>query len=191
MRRTLFIGVLCLLVAGFGVPLRASAQAAATTAHPQAIASETEILLAHWNAIGNKLIAQAEDFPEDKYEYKPTPQVRTFAAQLIHVAAVMYWYVDPATGKKPRYSDDPARDNLKTKAQVVAYVKKAVRDGAVLIQQQGDAGARVSVKDWDGKVERLSDLAYAVIEHSGEHYGQLVVYYRLNGLVPPESRPKK
>jgi uncharacterized damage-inducible protein DinB len=159
--------------------------------HPQATASETEILLAHWNAIGNKLIAQAEDFPEDKYEYKPTPQVRTFAAQMIHVAAVMYWYVDPATGKKPRYSDDPARDNLKTKAQVVAYVKKAVRDGAALIQQQGDAGARVSVKDWDGKVERLSDLAYAVIEHSGEHYGQLVVYYRLNGLVPPESRPKK
>jgi len=150
-----------------------------------------EILLAHWNAIGNKLIAEAEDFPEDKYEYKPTPQVRSFAAQLIHAAAVMYWYVDPATGKKPRYSDDPARDNLKTKAQIVAYMKKAVQDGAVLIQQQGDAGADVSVKDWDGKVERLSDLAYAVIEHSGEHYGQLVVYYRLNNLVPPESRPKK
>jgi hypothetical protein len=38
---------------------------------------------------------------------------------------------------------------------------------------------------------RLSDLAYGVIEHSGEHYGQLVVYYRINGMVPPESRPKK
>ncbi|MEO6804826.1 MAG: DinB family protein [Edaphobacter sp.] len=191
MRRVLFTGVLCILVAGIGVPSRASAQAAATTAHHQATAGETDILLAHWNAIGNKLIAQAEDFPEDKYEYKPTPQVRSFAAQLIHAAAVMYWCVDSAAGKKPRYSDDPARDNLKTKAQVVAFVKKAVRDGAVSIQQQGDAGARASVKDWDGKVERQSDLAYEVIEHSGEHYGQLVVYYRLNGLVPPESRPKK
>ena len=38
---------------------------------------------------------------------------------------------------------------------------------------------------------RLSDLANGLIEHSGEHYGQLVVYYRINGLVPPESRPKK
>jgi len=191
MRKVLLTVVLCILAAGIGVPFSASAQAAATTAHPQAIPSAMEILLAHWNAIGNKLIAEAEDFPEDKYEYKPTPQVRSFAAQLIHAAAVMYWYVDPATGKKPRYSDDPARDNLKTKAQIVAYMKKAVQDGAVLIQQQGDAGADVSVKDWDGKVERLSDLAYAVIEHSGEHYGQLVVYYRLNNLVPPESRPKK
>ena len=38
---------------------------------------------------------------------------------------------------------------------------------------------------------RISDYAYGFIEHSGEHYGQLVVYYRLAGLVPPESRPKK
>jgi len=38
---------------------------------------------------------------------------------------------------------------------------------------------------------RVYDMAYGFIEHSGEHYGQLVVYYRLSGLVPPESRPKK
>ena len=38
---------------------------------------------------------------------------------------------------------------------------------------------------------RVSEIAYDTIEHSGEHYGQLVVYYRINGLVPPESRPKK
>jgi hypothetical protein len=38
---------------------------------------------------------------------------------------------------------------------------------------------------------RISDMAYGLIEHSGEHYGQLAVYYRIAGLVPPESRPKK
>jgi hypothetical protein len=38
---------------------------------------------------------------------------------------------------------------------------------------------------------RVADFAYGLIEHSGEHYGQLVVYYRVAGLVPPESRPKK
>ena len=97
-----------------------------------------EILLAHWNAIGNKLIAEAEDFPEDKYEYKPTPQVRSLLCCAIDsCGSRQYWYVDPATGKKPRYSDDPARDNLKTKAQIVAYMKKAVQDGAVLIQATG------------------------------------------------------
>jgi hypothetical protein len=37
----------------------------------------------------------------------------------------------------------------------------------------------------------VSDLAYGLIEHSGEHYGQLAVYYRVAGMVPPESRPKK
>jgi uncharacterized damage-inducible protein DinB len=171
--------------------MRSSAQAKATTAQSQSVPSAAQILLDHWNEIGNKLIVEAEDFPADKYEYKPMPAVRSFAAAEIHAAAVMYWYTDSAMGKKPRYPDDPARDNLKTKAQVVAYVRKAVRDGAALIKQQGDAGLRVPVKDWGGHVERLSDLAYEVIEHSGEHYGQLVVYYRLNGLIPPESRPKK
>jgi len=191
MQKVLFTGILCILAAGAGVSLRSSAQAKTTTAQSQSVPSSAQILLDHWNEIGNKLIAEAEDFPADKYEYKPTPAVRSFAATEIHVAAVMYWYTDSAMGKKPRYPDDPARDNLKTKEQVVAYVRKAVQDGAAMIKQQGDAGTRVAVRDWDKHVEPLSDLAYEVIEHSGEHYGQLVVYYRLNGLVPPESRPKK
>jgi uncharacterized damage-inducible protein DinB len=178
-------------VAGSAVPLQSTGQtkAAATQARPTP--SPTEILLYHWNEIGNKLIAQAEDFPENKYEYKPAPEVRNFGAVVIHAAAVMYWAVDPVVGKKPRYPDDPNRDNLKTKAQVVAFIKKAVADGAAQIKLQGDAGAQRSVTDWNKKVEPESDLVYGVIEHSGEHYGQLVVYYRLNGLVPPESRPKK
>jgi hypothetical protein len=48
-----------------------------------------------------------------------------------------------------------------------------------------------AVNDGGPHLDRLSDLAYGLIEHSAEHYGQLVVYYRANGLVPPESRPKK
>jgi hypothetical protein len=48
-----------------------------------------------------------------------------------------------------------------------------------------------AVNDGNTHLDRLYDLAYGLIEHSGEHYGQLVVYYRANNLVPPESRPKK
>ena len=47
------------------------------------------------------------------------------------------------------------------------------------------------VEYFPGQKSRVLDIAYGIIEHSGEHYGQLVVYYRLAGLVPPESRPKK
>jgi len=74
----------------------------------------------------------------------------------------------------------------------VAYVKKCIEDGAAVIKAKGDKGMADLVTDPESKQDtRASDLAYGLIEHSGEHYGQLVVYYRISGLVPPESRPKK
>ncbi len=159
---------------------------------PKAAPSESQIVLAQWNDIGRKLIAMAEDFPEDKYEFKTTPAQRSFAEQLLHASSAMYFFTDPAEGKKPRYPDDPKRDDLKTKAQVVAFVKKCVEDGAAEIKTKGDKGMSDLVADPESKQQmQVSDLAYGLIEHSGEHYGQLVVYYRLAGLVPPESRPKK
>ena len=102
--------------------------------------SESQIVLTQWNDIGRKLIAMAEDFPEDKYEFKATPVQRSFAEQLLHASASMYYFTDPAEGKKPRYPDDPKRDDLKTKAQVVAFVKQCVEDGAALIKSKGDQG---------------------------------------------------
>jgi hypothetical protein len=152
----------------------------------------SQLVLEQWNDIGRKLIAMAEDFPEDKYEFRPVPAERTFAAQLIHASASMYYFIDPAESKKPRYPDDPKRDDLKTKAQIVAFVKKCVEDGAAEIKSKGDKGmSELVVGSENGQKMPVSDLAYGLIEHSGEHYGQLVVYYRVAGLVPPESRPKK
>ena len=61
-----------------------------------------------------------------------------------------------------------------------------------MIQQKGDSGMLALVVSAEsGRTVPLEDVAYGVIEHSGEHYGQLVVYYRVAGLVPPESRPRK
>jgi uncharacterized damage-inducible protein DinB len=167
------------------------AQDAAKKEPPKPAPSPSQAILEQWNDVGRKLVAMAEDFPEDKYEYKPHPDSRTFAANLIHVSASMYYFTDIAQGQKPRYSDDPKRDDLKTKAQVVAFVKKCVQDGADVIKAKGDKWLNDSVNDGEPHLVRISDLAYGLIEHSGEHYGQLVVYYRNNGLVPPESRPKK
>ena len=177
----------CLLV----LPAVAQDSAKKTEA-PTPPPSPSQAILEQWNEIGRKLVAMAEDVPEDKYDYKPHPDSRSFVAQLLHVSASMYFFTDVAQGRKVRYGDDPRRDQLKTKAQIVAFVKKSVDDGANLIKAKGDAGMTAVVQDPESNERhRLSELAYSAIEHSGEHYGQLVVYYRINGMVPPESRPRK
>ncbi|HTZ46844.1 MAG TPA: DinB family protein [Verrucomicrobiae bacterium] len=183
----LFVALLLAVVCG---TLPALAQEA-KKAPPKPAPGPAEAVLEQWNDIGRKLIAMAEDFPEDKYNYKPAPESRTFGANLLHAAASMYYFTDIAEGNKPRYPDDPKGDQFKTKAQIVAFVKKSVADGAEVIKKEGDKGMEKAVDDGSPHLDRLYDLAYGLIEHSGEHYGQLVVYYRNNGMVPPESRPKK
>jgi uncharacterized damage-inducible protein DinB len=158
---------------------------------PKSVATESQIVLAQWNEIGRKLIAIAEDLPESKYDYKPNPESRTFVGQLLHASASMYYFTDTAQGQKVRYPDDPSRENLKTKADIVAFVKKSVQDGAAVIKSKGDKGMSEIFTDPDSKQQmHMSDLAYTLMEHSGEHYGQLTVYYRINSMVPPESRKK-
>ena len=169
----------------------ALAQEAKKAAPPKPAPSPSQAVLESWNDIGRKLIVIAEDLSEDKYDYKPNPDSRTFVGQLIHASASMYYFTDIAQGKKPHLADDPKRDELQTKAQIVAFVKKCVQDGADVIKAKGDKGLSDSVAAGGPTLTRLYDLAYGLIEHSGEHYGQLVVYYRINGMVPPESRPKK
>jgi uncharacterized damage-inducible protein DinB len=150
---------------------------------------ELKVVLDSWNEIGRKLTAMAEDFPEDKYDFKPTPAQRSFAEQLLHAAGSCYYFTNPVMGEKPP-AEDPKREQYKSKADVVAFVKKSFADGAAAIQSKGEKGLMETVVYGDQKA-RVIDIAYGIIEHSGEHYGQLVVYYRLAGLVPPESRPAK
>jgi uncharacterized damage-inducible protein DinB len=151
---------------------------------------ELKVVLDSWNDIGRKLTAMAEDFPEDKYDFKPTPAQRSFAEQLLHAAASNYYFTNSAIGKQLPAAEDPKRDQYKSKADIVAFVKKSFADGAAAIQSKGEKGLMETVVYGEQKA-RILDIAYGIIEHSGEHYGQLVVYYRLAGLVPPESRPKK
>jgi len=153
--------------------------------------SPSKAVLDSWNDVGRKLIAMAEDFPEDKYDFKPTPAQRSFAEQLLHAAGANYFFTNPIIGQKPP-EGDPKRDQFKTKADLVTFVKRSFADGAAAIQAKGDKGmSELVVEPFSHQQVRISDLAYGFIEHSGEHYGQLVVYYRIAGLVPPESRPKK
>ena len=150
-----------------------------------------KVVLDSWNDGGRKLIAMAEDFPEDKFDFKPTPAQRSFIEQMLHAAGANYYFTNVVMGQKPP-DGDPKRDQFKSRADLVAYVKKSFADGATAIQARGDKGMNdLVLNPFDHQQYRVYDLAYGFVEHVGEHYGQLVVYYRLAGLVPPESRPKK
>lgn len=159
---------------------------------PKPAPSASGAVLEQWNEIGRKLIAMAEDFPEDKYDFKPAPTVHSFAERLIHAAAANYFFTNLALGQKPPAEEDPKRDQFKNKADVVAFVKKSFADGVAAIKAKGDKGMSDLVVDpFSNEQTRISDFAYGFVEHSGEIYGQLTVYYRAAGMVPPESRPKK
>jgi uncharacterized damage-inducible protein DinB len=170
----------------------------------QAPRSRAEETLEMWNHIGYKLIAMAKDFPEDKYDFKVQQDERTFAQNLVHVAAVDYDIVSTVAGSHigPDFGKDkhnPPPDMYKTKADVVKLFEDAVAAGAEVIKQQGDAGldktqplgSRILTRDgWQtGRhTDHVSYIWLSAIEHSAEHFGQLVVYYRANNLIPPESR---
>jgi uncharacterized damage-inducible protein DinB len=188
-----------LLVSGFAlflsaalmIPCASAQDATAKPAPPKPAASPSQTLLSYWNYVGGKLTAMAEDFPEDKYDFKPNPVQRSFAEQLIHAAHGVNIFVALGKGVKPQL-DEPKRSDFKNKAAVVEYVRKAFADGAAVIASKGDNGLNDLVVDpWNNQQTRLYEQAWFYLEHSGEHYGQLVVYYRVAGLVPPESRPKK
>jgi uncharacterized damage-inducible protein DinB len=161
---------------------------------PRPVRSRADETLDRWNDIGNKLIATAQEFPEDKYDFKLQKDQRTFAENLLHVAAVDYDLMRSASGSNigpdfGKNKHNPSRDVYKTKADVVKLIQQAVADGASLIQQQGDLGLDKTMKmPWGNRLVHNSYIWMYAIEHSGEHYGQLVVYYRANNLVPPDSR---
>src|SRR5215471_5861131 len=178
------------LLAAIGASLQGQTQTQNQTPGPAR--SRSDEMLERWNDIGNKLVAMAKDFPEDKYDFKVQKDQRTFALNLLHAAALDFVLIRRISGSNigPDFGegDNPSRDAFKTKADVVKFVQEAVADGAKVIQQQGDAGLDNTSKFFGNRMAHNSTVWTFAIEHSGEHYGQLVVYYRANNLVPPDSR---
>jgi len=189
MKRAVSLAVLVVAAALGASPAHAQGMANST---PKPVSGPAQAVLDQWNDIGRKLIAMAEDFPEDKYDFKAAPTVKTFSERLIHAAHANYFFTNLVKGEKAPAMDDPKRTEYKTKADVVAFVKKSFADGAEAIKAKGDSGMNDLVVDpFSNQQTRVSDFAYGFVEHSGEIYGQLTVYYRVAGMVPPESRPSK
>jgi uncharacterized damage-inducible protein DinB len=190
LKRSSLALVVVTLLAAVGMGLHSQTQT--QNQGPGPARSRSDEMLDRWNDIGNKLVAMAKDFPEDKYDFKVQKDQRTFAQNLLHAAALDFVLIRRISGSNagPDFGegDNPSRDAFKTKADVVKFVEEAVTDGAKVIQQQGDAGLDKTTKFFGNRMAHNSSIWTFAIEHSGEHYGQLVVYYRANNLVPPDSR---
>ena len=186
MKHALVVCALMVTAVLFASPAEAQEKAKPAAKAPL---SPSQAVLEQWNDIGRKLIAMAEDFPEDKFDFKPTPAMQSFAQRLAHAAGANYFFTNVALGQKPPSMESANPEQYKTKADLAAFVKKSFADGAAAIKQ-ADMN-KVVTDPFSKERVRVSDYAYGFVEHSGEIYGQLTVYYRLAGLVPPESRPKK
>lgn len=137
-----------------------------------------EALKRNFDYVNEKILTMAEDFPADKYEYKLRPEMRTFAAVIVHIASGNIFAGKAGRGEKVQWDEqDPSK--YTSKAECVALLKNSIADAdnALRINPEGP--------------EKNMQPFLSVLQHSSEHYGLLVAYYRANGLVPPESRPKK
>jgi DinB superfamily len=167
-----------------------AAEKAATKNSSKAAPRTSRELLARWNEIGRKMIVIAEDLPEDKGDYRPSPASRSFIDELLHASASMSLFTNISQGEEQWRGDDPDRNEFRDRRNVVAYVKQCVQDGRDLITLLGDDEAKVTVGDSVVRSIRFQDLLFALIGHAEEHYENLLAYYRANGLVPPEARQR-
>lgn len=135
-----------------------------------------EQMKAEFTGINRKLLEMAKSFPADKYSYRLRPEMRSFGEVIVHVASGLEYAAKSGAGEDVKWAELNAKD-YPNKAAAVALLEKSIADAnSTLIHLQAVAFTK-TVEPW-----------VAVLEHSAEHYGLLVAYYRANGLVPPESR---
>jgi uncharacterized damage-inducible protein DinB len=138
-----------------------------------------------WTEYAQWVAQSAEDMPEAKYGYRPTPEVRSFGQLIGHVAGSQYMFCAAAMGEKPPAEDDIEKTKT-SKADLVAAIK-ASNDYCQKAYAQTDAAARGEITMFGATHNRLWALM-SNSSHTGEHYGNIVTYLRMNGMVPPSSR---
>jgi hypothetical protein len=163
---------LCLL----GITTLAFAVLLAQTQRPAPTTAQST--RGHFISVNRRVLEMAKDFPEDKYGYRLKPEMRSFSEVMVHITSGTIYAAKIGRGEKANWDElDPK--NYPTKAAVVALIEKANADAEAVVKGLPDDSFTKSVEPWT-----------EVMEHTAEHYGLLVAYYRANGLVPPASRPK-
>jgi uncharacterized damage-inducible protein DinB len=133
-------------------------------------------LISHWDQVCHKLATLAEEVPASKFDYKAAKDLRSVADVLRHVAFWNRYAADSALGKNPdSAANELPKQKFSTKKQIVDALKHSAVEAADVFKK-----AQLTPE--------LGETIVSFIEHNCEHYGQLVVYARLNGIVPPASR---
>jgi uncharacterized damage-inducible protein DinB len=174
----------------------ASASASASPSTPPTIASaiDREVTI-----VEKEVVETAEAMPEDKFDFSPEKLnisgsdykgVRTFGEQLKHIAASNYLIWSPITGEKPpdNVNDGKGPDNMKAKADIIKYVKDSFAFGHKSVATLTSANLVEPITSSSGRPTTRLFLATFAPAHCFDHYGQLVEYLRMNGIVPPASR---
>jgi len=129
-------------------------------------------------------IQAAEQVPEDMYSFKPTPDVRSFGQLFGHVANAHYSFCSTAMGEASPNKQDA--EKMASKAEIVAALKASV-EYCGKAYEMSDAKAMEPASLFGMKGTRLWVLAFNAT-HDNEHYGNLVTYLRIKGMVPPSSQ---
>lgn len=187
MKQLVKAGVCCLVL----LSVSALGQAAKSNEHR----SVTQVLDASTANMEHEFVSAAEAMPEDKYSFVPTAGefkgVRTFAQQVKHVAAVNYILGASILQEKPPVDvgGESGPESITSKADIVKFLKASFEYAHKAIGSVTEKNFLDPVK-WpfgDRPSSRL-ELAGIITSHGFDHYGQMVVYLRSNGIVPPASR---
>ena len=142
-----------------------------------------------WQMVEKDFTSLADAMPEDKWDFKPTETVRPFGEQVKHVACANEAWGKKLKGEKqlPERCDLGGPNPAKTKAEIMAYLKQTFQmvDEGVAATNAGNLLQSLS-GPYAGS-NRL-EVVQSALWHTTDHYGQLVVYLRMNGIVPPASR---
>jgi uncharacterized damage-inducible protein DinB len=169
----------------------ALAQAAKPT-EPRTVA---QVLDRSVSNVESEFVPAAEAMPEDKYSFAPTngefKGARTFAQQVKHVAAVNYIVGATILGEKPpvELGGENGPDSVKTKAEIIKFLKDSFAYAHQATASVNDKNLVEPIKNpfGDTTTTRLA-MATTIVWHSFDHYGQMAVYLRMNGIIPPASR---
>lgn len=141
-----------------------------------------------------ELVPLAEAMPADKYDFAPTQGafkgVRTFGQQMTHIASVMYSISGTVLGEKPPAdvgTGENGPDSLKAKDAIVKYLKEAFTYSHKAMRSLTEQSFFEMVQAYGSKVPR-GQVASELVWHGFDHYGQAVVYLRMNNIIPPASR---
>ncbi|MGH7983331.1 MAG: DinB family protein [Candidatus Udaeobacter sp.] len=176
-----------------------SSPAAGASASPSTPATIASAIDREISIVEKELIDAAEAMPKDKFDFSPEKLnlpgsdykgVRTFGEQLKHVAASNYLIWSPITGEKPpdTVNDGKGPDNMKAKADIITYLKDSFAFGHKAVATLNDSNLVQPVPRNNKPPTTRLFLATFAAAHCFDHYGQLVEYLRMNGIVPPASR---